>query len=93
MYNSPGKVIEFKGDSDGHWIAAVLNVEGTPLILLNVYGYNSESKNNILLSQISDTIREFKSKYPTDNILTGRDFNCVRGEWLDRLPTRYVDHE
>lgn len=57
MNNCPGKVIEFSGDADGHWIAAVLNVKGTPWILLNVYGFNGESKNKILLDQISGTIR------------------------------------
>lgn len=45
MNKCPGKVIEVKGDTDGHWIAAVLNIEGTSLILLNVYGYNGDSMN------------------------------------------------
>lgn len=37
--------------------------------------------------------REFQTKSPTDNILVGADFNCVPDQWLDRLPTKYVEHK
>ncbi len=63
------------------------------MFLLNVYGCNRDSKNTILLDQISATIKECKTKYPTDNILVGGDFNCVPDEWLGRLPAKYVSHE
>lgn len=49
MNKCPGKVMEVKEDTHGHWIAAVLNIEGTSLILLNIYGFNGESRNKILL--------------------------------------------
>lgn len=34
----PGKIVTVKADEDGHWLAVVLNVEGTFIILTNVYG-------------------------------------------------------
>lgn len=92
--NCPGKIIDSNTDTDGHWIVAVLNVEGTFFILINVYGYNTEVKNRLLFCEITDKIRQFKSKYLiTDNILVGGDFNVVPDEWLDRFPTRCVTFE
>lgn len=71
-----------KEDKDGHWIAAVLMIEGTPLILLNVYGYNGQYKKRILLECISETIRELKTFFPTENMLVTLIVSLMNG-WID----------
>lgn len=71
LNNCPGKVIEVKGDKEGHWLTVVLIIEVTPLILLNVYVCNGQSKNKILLKQIAG---ELKALFPTDNMLVSGDF-------------------
>lgn len=63
--------------NDGHCIVVVLNIEGTTLLLLNVYGYNGGSKNKILLDQISDVIIEFRLHDLNHYVLLGGDFNAV----------------
>lgn len=56
----PGQVIEHQADTDGHWITAILNLEGTFWMLINLYGYNSEVKNSVLFNELTTKIREFK---------------------------------
>lgn len=87
--NLPGKVIKVKTDSNGHWASVVLNINDVLFILFNVYGYNSVPLNNKLLSDISDTLFEFKRVYLTDNIIIGGDFNMVMDEALDRFPPKF----
>lgn len=87
MNNCPAHVLEVEKDSEGHWIAVVLNIDGLAFVLVNVYGYSGQGKNKLLLERISEVIKEFKLKYPTDCILIG-DFNCAPDEWYDRFPTK-----
>lgn len=54
-----------------HWISAVLNVEQSVFIRLNVYGYNGDSKNKISLGKKSDVIGDLKAKYPDYFTLVG----------------------
>lgn len=35
-------------DGSGHWLAAVLNVEGSFIILVNAYGYAGASQNRLM---------------------------------------------
>lgn len=91
MNNCPGNIIEVESDTEGYWIAAVLNIEGTSFILLNVYGYNGDSRNKILLEQISCVVRVLKAKYLTDYTVSGRRFQLCF--WCNRFPTSYLDHE
>lgn len=92
LNNCPGKIIDHKADSKGHWIIAILNFDGVFWIVCNIYGYNSVTENKIILNEITTIIGEYKLKYPTDNILVGGDFNCVPDEWMDRFPTKFFTH-
>lgn len=87
--NLPGKIVKVKADSNGHWIAVILNIKEVLFILFNVYGYNSTPLNCKLLSEISDSLFELKSVYPTDNIIIGGDFNMVMDEAFDRFPQKF----
>lgn len=85
----PGKVVASKADETGHWLAAVLNAEGTFVILMNVYGFNNGNQNKLLLSELTDVISEYKGIYHTDFIVIGGDLNLMPDEWQDRCPSRY----
>ncbi len=87
--NLPGKIIKSRTDSNGHWISVVLNIDDVLFILFNVYGYNSSTLNNKLLSEISNLLFELKLLYPTDNVVIGGDFNLVMDETLDRYPPKF----
>lgn len=85
----PGKVVAFKADKAGHWLAVVLNIDETFVILVNVYGYNNTNQNKLLLSDVTDVIYEYKERFHTEFILTGGDFNLTPDEWRDRYPSKY----
>lgn len=76
-------------DKNGHWVACVLNIDNTLIILVNVYGYNNDQENKNLLHQISTVIKELYTKFPTDYIVVGGDFNVTPDEWLDRWPSKF----
>ncbi len=92
LNNCPGKVVTSKSDAHGHWLTAVVNCEGIFVILVNVYGYNSSGQNKILLSNITEALTQIKSKFQTNLVLIGGDFNLVPDEWLDRSPSSYTSH-
>ena len=60
-----GKVVTFKADEFGHWLVVVLNVEGAFFILLNVYGFNNNNKNKLMLSEVTEVLSEYKERYHT----------------------------
>ena len=66
----------------------MVKIEGSFLILINVYGYNNDNQNKSMLVNITEVISELKGRYPTDYILCGGDWNMTPDEWLDRWPAR-----
>lgn len=86
LNNFPGEVITHRTDTEGHWLTAVVKIEGSFIILFNVYGYNNQNK--VMLDDITKVISELKCRYPTDYILCGGDWNLTPNEWLDRWPAR-----
>lgn len=85
-------MITHKADEKGHWLAAVLNIEGCCIIIMNVYGYNNTSQNRLLLLQVSEAINQYKICYNTNLILLGGDLNIAPDDWLDRCPSKFTDH-
>lgn len=49
-------------------------------------------KTRFLLSNITDALTQFKSKFHTNLVLIGGDFNIAPDEWLDRSPSCYTSH-
>jgi len=92
LNNCPGRIVTFQSDDHGHWLAAVVNSEGSFLVLVNIYGYNSSGQNKILFSKITDVVTQLKSKFKTNFVLIGGDFNLAPDEWLDRSPSSYTSH-
>ncbi len=92
LNNCPGKVVTSQSDAHGHWLTAVVNCEGIFVILVHVYGYNSSGQNKILFSIISEAVAQIKSKFNTNLVLIGGDFNLAPDEWLDRSPSSYTSH-
>ncbi len=85
----PGNVTTHKAVENGHWLAAVLNIEGSFMILINIYGYNNTNQNERMLAEISDVITEYRNVYNTSLILLGGDFNMAPDDWLDRCPSKF----
>ncbi len=92
LNNCPGKVVTSQSDAHGHWLTTVVNCEGIFVILVNVYGYNSSGQNKILFSNISKAVARIKSKFHTNLMLIGGDFNLAPDDWLDRSPSSYTSH-
>lgn len=86
--NCPGKVISVKTDSNGHWVAIVMDIESVFFILINIYGYNNVKQNQQLFADVSCLVCDFKKLFPTDNIVIGGDFNVTPDETLDRHPPK-----
>lgn len=86
--NCPGKVISVKTDSNGHWVAIVLDIESIFFILVNVYSHHNAKQNQQLFAEVSSLICNFKRLFPTDNIVIGGDFNVTPDESLDRHPPK-----
>lgn len=86
----PGEVVTFKCDKDGHWIAMVVNLEGSFAILINIYGYKSNVQNRILLGILTEIIADYKKLYGIRFTLIGGDFNIAPDEWLDRCPSMLI---
>ena len=89
FYRFPGTLITSKGDNNGHWITAVVNLEGNLALLINIYGYNDTAQNKLLLETLTDIISEYKNSFAISFTLVGGDFNMVIDEWLDRCPSAY----
>lgn len=67
----PGKILCEKVDKDGHWVACVLKIDNNLIILINIYGHNSDKKKKKkrnLLHQISAVITELNVNFRTDHI-------------------------
>lgn len=58
MNRVPGKVIEHKSDTDGHWLMVIVEIFDQKLILLCVYGYNNRIKNRVTLERLGLLINE-----------------------------------
>jgi len=86
LINVRWNVRTHKADERGHWLTAVLNIEGCCIIIANVYGYNNTSQNRLLLLEISEAINQYKNCYNTNLILLGGDLNIAPDDWLDRYP-------
>lgn len=70
----PGKEVTYKADDFDYWLAVVLNIDGTFVIQINVYGLNKSNQNKLLLSEV---ITGYKEKYHTEFVLTGGDLNVT----------------
>lgn len=78
----PGNIIDHRSDTNGHWLMAVTDVNGSNDILVCVYGYNRKIQNNNFLSILCQKLEEWKVLDMTDKIIIGGDFNVVPDEWL-----------
>lgn len=87
--NCQGKILATKSDDNGHWIVTVLQLDDSILILGNIYGHCNKLQNRNLLSKIQETVLQFKRKYVSENVILGGDWNMVKDDWIDRLPSKY----
>lgn len=74
-----------KVDKDGHQVAYVLKIDNNLIIVINIYGYNNDKKQNAFVSDIRSYNRK-TANFSTDHIVVGGDFNLTPVEWKDRWP-------
>ncbi|CAJ1069845.1 unnamed protein product [Xyrichtys novacula] len=83
-----GKIIKYDADKDGRWIILLADINQSSVILINVYGSNSKSLNNIIFSTLENKINYWLTLFPSAEILWGGDFNTVFDGSLDRWPPK-----
>ncbi len=85
----PGDIITHRADDQGHWLMVVLKVDSYFFILTNIYGHKTNAQNKQMLEDVTITLSELKTLYPTDFILMGGDWNMTPDEWEDRWPSKF----
>ncbi|KPP62758.1 hypothetical protein Z043_119039, partial [Scleropages formosus] len=80
-----GKTAYFVG-AKAYIQGEVITCYSTTLIVVNIYGFNSQSKNDQLLNLLEERLVYWRSKYPEAYLLIGRDFIVVLDEAKDRWP-------
>uniref|UniRef100_A0A669F6B0 exodeoxyribonuclease III n=1 Tax=Oreochromis niloticus TaxID=8128 RepID=A0A669F6B0_ORENI len=89
LHRFNGRVIDHKGDKEGHWLMVNIELDDTKYILVNVYGFNNRAKNRKLISDLEKMIEEWKIIYSIEKVVVAGDFNMVPDEKQDRFPTKY----
>lgn len=79
-----------KLDIGGHWLAVVLELNGSIFFLVNIYGYtgNNKSANKTLIHDINVLLDDWKSTFSSDNIIIAGDWNISPNNLIDRHPIR-----
>lgn len=86
--NFKGQIINSRYDLNGRWLITMVKISIHYYILVNVYGYNSHSQNNILHQELIEEVKAFKNIFTTAEIIIGGDLNELLDEQLDRHPTK-----
>ena len=86
-----GKVLISDCDKDGHYIFLILEAAHSTYILVNVYGFNCQTKNKLYFDRLEERLLHWLSKYPDSFIIFGGDFNIVFDNCMDRWPSRSLD--
>lgn len=86
-----GKVLNSDCDKSGHYIFLVLEIASVNYIIVNAYGFNTQTENNSFFDKLEERLLYWLSKFPNSFIVLGGDFNTVLDNYLDRLPARNAD--
>lgn len=87
-YNFPGAILLSVSDTSGHFIFQVLTIENFTLIVINIYGYNSNHENDIMLESLEKHILNALNNFPNSGIVIGGDFNMILDHNIDCWPPR-----
>lgn len=77
-----------ESEADGHFLCQLIRIDHIVIILINIYGYNSKSENDLLLEKVDNFIMHWLSQFPNCVILVGGDFNMVLDNFADCWPPR-----
>ena len=61
-------------DNNGRCILAETIIDGTKIVLVNIYAPNDATQQVVFLRDVS---KEFLIPYANDNLVLGGDFNCT----------------
>lgn len=86
-----GKILISDCDKNGHYIFLILEAAQSFYILVDVYGFNYQTENNIFFDKLEERLLHWLSKYPDSFIIFGGDFNTVLDNSMDRWPSRSSD--
>ena len=73
----PGKIMEHKSDTGGHWLMVVVEIHDQRFILTCVYGYNNPTNNRAIMESLGILINEWKTTFMTEKVILGGDFNIA----------------
>lgn len=85
-YNFPGTILLSVSDTSGHFILQVLTIENFTVIVINIYGYNSNHENDIVLETLEKHIQKTLNNFPNSGIVIGGDFNMILNHNIDCWP-------
>lgn len=75
LHRFRGDILEVVSSDDGRWLTIVIRQDNLILIVCNVYGHNSRSRNKGLFSHIVSKLNELLQKYSNSLLILGGDFN------------------
>lgn len=78
-------------DKDGHYIFLGLELANSNYIIVNVYGFNSQTENIAYIDSLERRLLHSLSKFPNSSVILGGDFNTVLDNHIDRWPSRSSD--
>lgn len=87
-YKFDGKILQSESDLNGRYIILTVKLNDHILVLINIYGYNSHTKNDFLFGTLEDKISLCQTKYPNSKLILGGDFNVTQDDTLDRWPPK-----
>jgi len=81
-----GNILHSEGDCNGHFLIHVLSFNNITVLVINMYGYNSNAENSRLLILLESRMKHWLSKFPSAYIIFGGDFNITLNNQIDRWP-------
>ena len=87
-YNFPGTILLSVSDTSGYFIFQVLTIENFTLIIINIYGYNSNHENDIVPETLEKHTQNTLNSFPNSGIVLGGDFNMILDHNIDSWPPR-----
>lgn len=88
LHRFRGDILEVVSSDDGRWLTIVIRQDNAILIVCNVYGHNSRSRNKGLFSHIVSNLKELLQKYSNSLLILGGDFNECADDAKDRYPPK-----
>lgn len=82
-----GDILVTECDENGHFVCQVIRYSDITIIMGNIYGYNTKTENDNLISSIENILSGWLVQFPNAIICVGGDFNNVLDGGKDKWPS------